>query len=289
MANNIELFKAYIDQIDEVYATASVTSVLDGANELVQQGANAGEMLIPKMEMDGLADYKRNNGGYAQGSVTLDYETKKCNYDRGRKFDVNDMDNVETAGIAFGQLSSQFIRTKVAPEIDAFRFAAYAGKGTTASGALADGEAWIKAISAATVGMDNADVPTNDRILFISPEGIAAVNDMDTTKSRNALARFSQVIMVPAPRFYSVIDLLDGTTSGEEAGGFKADATNGKAINFQAVSKSAVIQYMKNIVNKIITPAENQEDDAYRFFYHAYGIAEVYDNKLKGIYTHTAA
>ena len=289
MPNSIELFKQYIDQIDEVYATSSVTAALDGANDLVQQGANAGEFLIPKMDMDGLADYKRNAGGYAQGSVSIEYETHKANYDRARRFDVNDMDNQETAGIAFGKLSAEFIRTKVAPEIDAFRFASYAAKGTKVAAALADGGAWIKALSAASTAMDDADVPMNDRLLFITSTGVSAVNDMDTTKSRAALERFAGVVTVPAPRFYSVIDLQDGRTSGEEKGGFKVDSTSGKAINFQIISRSAVIQFMKNIVNKVITPADNQEDDAWRFFYHAYGICDVYENKVAGIYTHTAA
>ena len=31
--------------------------MLDGANELVRQGANANELVIPKISMDGLADY----------------------------------------------------------------------------------------------------------------------------------------------------------------------------------------------------------------------------------------
>lgn len=155
--------------------------------------------------------------------------------------------------------------------------------------ALKDGTEWIDALSVGTTAMDNADVPTDDRVLFINPTGLAAINDMDTTKSRNAMTRFSQVVMVPAPRFWSVIDLLDGRTSGQTAGGFKADAESGKAIDFQIVSRSATNQFMKSIVNKVISPAENQEDDAYRFFYHAYGICDVYDNKKAGIYTHTAA
>ena len=49
----------------------------------------------------------------------------KCNFDRGRMFTVDNMDNAETAGLAFGRLASEFIRTKVAPEVDAFRFASY--------------------------------------------------------------------------------------------------------------------------------------------------------------------
>lgn len=62
MANNIALFKQYIAGVlDEVYKNASLTAVLDGSNELVQQGANANELVIPKMSMDGLGDYSKSS------------------------------------------------------------------------------------------------------------------------------------------------------------------------------------------------------------------------------------
>lgn len=127
MANAIELAKSYVPKLDEVYKLASLTAMLDGASDLARQGANANELIIPMMTMDGLADYSRNSG-YAQGDVTLTNETVKCNFDRGRRFTVDTMDDLETAGLAFGRLSAEFIRTKVVPELDAFRFAAYCGK-----------------------------------------------------------------------------------------------------------------------------------------------------------------
>ena len=123
MANTLARFKKYTDKLDEVYQHASVTAVLDGDGSLVQMGANAGEMIIPKINMDGLADYSRS-GGYVAGDVTLTTETVHFNYDRGRVFTVDAMDDEETAGVAFGRLAGEFVRTKVAPEMDAFRFAA---------------------------------------------------------------------------------------------------------------------------------------------------------------------
>ena len=79
-------------------------------------------MIIPMIDMQGLGDYDRNSG-YVNGDVTMTNEIVKCNFDRGRMFTVDNMDNAETAGLAFGRLASEFIRTKVAPEVDAFRFA----------------------------------------------------------------------------------------------------------------------------------------------------------------------
>ena len=101
MANAITLAKTFIPILDKIYKQASLTSVLDGNPELVRQGASYNEMIIPKISMQGLADYSRN-GGYVNGDVTLTNETVRCNFDRGRMFQVDTMDNLETAGIAFG-------------------------------------------------------------------------------------------------------------------------------------------------------------------------------------------
>lgn len=46
------------------------------------------------------------------GDVTLTNETVSFNYDRGRVFTVDAMDDEETAGIAFGRLAGEFVRTK---------------------------------------------------------------------------------------------------------------------------------------------------------------------------------
>ena len=70
MPNSIALFKNYVPILDEVYREASRTAVLDGAPELARAGANAGELIIPKMTMDGLADYARASG-YVEAAIVV--------------------------------------------------------------------------------------------------------------------------------------------------------------------------------------------------------------------------
>lgn len=281
MANSIALAKQFVPILDEVYKNASLTAVLDGAADLVKQGANANELIIPKLEMQGLADYSRNSG-YVSGDVTLTNETVQCNFDRGRMFQVDYMDDLETAGVAFGRLAGEFIRTKVVPEQDAFRFAKYAsasGVGS-ASAALSTGAAAVTAIRAGVNAMDEAEVPTDERYLFITPTLHGMIQDLDTTKSREVLARFAQVITVPQSRFYKSI-----TQTASGAGGF----TGTGALNFMIVHKPAVIQFTKHVAPKIIEPAVNQDADAYKFGYRTVGIADVYENKAAGIYVHSSA
>ena len=110
--------------------------------------------------------------------------------------------------------------------------------------------------------MDDDEVPEENRILFITPANYNAVQAVDTTKSKEVLASFSSVVKVPQSRFYTEIELKDGTTSGEEAGGYvKTD--DAADINFMVIHKPALLQYPKHTVNKIITPEANQESDGY--------------------------
>lgn len=287
MANNIALFKNYVPLLDEVYKLNSLTSVLDGAADLARQGQNANELVIPKIDMSGLAKYSRN-GGYVHGDVTLTNETVKCNFDRGRMFTVDTMDNAETAGIAFGRLAGEFLRTKVVPEIDAFRLAAYAstsGISTVAGAALSDGAAVIAALRAATNKMDEDEVPYENRHLFITPTLIGLIEDLDTVKSKAVMARFASIVRVPQTRFYTAITQNDGTTSGQEAGGY-VKAEGAKNINFMVLHKDALIQFQKHVAPKVVTPELNQDADAWKFGYRNVGIADTYENKVAGLYLH---
>lgn len=290
MANSIALFKQYVPLLDKVYQEASKTAVLDGNPDLVQAGANANELIIPKISMNGLGNYSRNSG-YVHGDVTLTNETVVCNFDRGRMFTVDAMDNIETAGIAFGQLSGEFIRTKVVPELDAFRFACYAGTAgiskVSAGAALADGAAVVTALRAATNRMDEDEVPMEGRYLFITPTLYGMIQDLDTTKSREVMSRFASFAQVPQTRFYTAIEQLSGGT-GEEAGGYKK-ADEGKEINFLIVHKDAPIQFTKHLAPKVVSPEANQDADAWKFGYRMVGIADAYENKVAGIYLHHKA
>lgn len=300
MSNTIALAKQFVPLLDETYQLSSLTAILDGQSELARQGANANELIIPMMAMQGLGDYSRNSG-YVEGDVTLTNETVTCNFDRGRMFTVDTMDDLETAGIAFGRLAGEFIRTKVVPELDAFRLSSYASAAgvSKATGTLATGEAAVAAIRAAVTKMDEDEVPLTERYLYITPTLHGLISDMDTTKSREVLARFAAVVDVPQTRFYTKIAQKSGkvitggtdeapTSTDETAGGY-AKVSEGKDINFMVIHKPAVIQFQKHVAPKIITPQGNPDADAYKFGYHNVGVAKVYQNKAAGVYVHSKA
>ena len=279
MSNTIELAQKFLPVLDEVYKKAALSSILDAATQVNFDGTNT--VKVMKVATTGLGDYSRANG-YAKGNVTVEWESFTLTEDRSAELEIDRMDNEETLGQAFGMAVSEFNRANVGPEVDAYRFAKYATlAGNSKAAALADGAAVIAALREATTAMDEAEVPAEDRVLFITPTLKGIVDDMDTTKSKEVFKRFGAVIEVPQTRFYTGVTMNSGASSW----GYTKDGDN---INFLVVAKSAVVQAKKLALPKIFTPDENQSKDAWKFQYRLYHDAMAYENKKAGIYVHKA-
>lgn len=281
MANSISLHEVYLDKLDEIYARESLTAVLD--TEVIDSKTQTGKKFkVDKMTLSGLADYNRNTG-YTAGDVTIEQEEVEPNYDRGRKFSVDDMDNLETGYIAFGKLGAEFERTKVIPEVDAFRFGKYATLAGTSKEEDLTADTIIAAIDVAEQTLIDAEVPDVGNYMFINATCYGylkqkAANRFGSWTDKvldRSIESFDKmpVIVVPQGRFNDTITL--------GANGFTA---TGKNINFMIVNKQAVMQYAKHKASNIIPPEDNQDADAYIMKYRHYGLADVYDNKTKGIY-----
>ena len=297
---SFDLVTKYAAMLDEVYKRESLTSILDTPSDLVMfDGANAAK--IYKTSMDGLGDYSRNNG-YVKGAAIGTWETMQLAYDRGRQFLVDTMDNDETLDMAFGTLAGEFVRTKEVPEVDAYTFAKIASKaniqGTNAN--FANISNVLTAVDTAQAALDTEEVPMEGRILFVSTQVYYALKDKLTRFIENGDQIINRnfrylddtlVIPVPAARFNTAIDLLDGSSNGEEAGGYSIVPGSGSsyAINFLLVHPSAIVKVMKHRVPRIFSPDVVQEADAWKFNIRLYGDTFVKDNKVKGIYLHRAA
>lgn len=277
--NNIELTTKYLPLLDEVYKNEVKTSVLDGDEATVQKGQN-GELKVAKLDMDALGDFSRNSG-YTEGNTTLTWETIKYDKERSQKLHIDRLDNEESLGVAVAKLSGEFLRTKVAPETDAARIAKIVSvEGITKKQeTITTGDEMYKALRAGTNDMDEKEVSTENRILFITPTGKALVDDLETYKSKSVMSRFAQVIEVPRTRMYTAIDL----NTGEENYGYKK-AEGAGDINFLIVEKSAVVTAMEQYI-KYFTPDQDQNGDSHVFPYRNYNLyGHVYENKVAGVY-----
>jgi hypothetical protein len=293
MANTINLISKYVPLLDEKYQRSILTNDLIGNMALVREAMDAKSILIPKISTQALANYSRSTG-FVAGDANLTWQTHTFTQDRGRSFTIDNADNMETAGVAFGALAADFIQQRVAPEVDAYRFAKlFALKGAGAAADLAsttvDG-----AITKATEVLDDKNVPEEGRIIYVSAEIYKLIKDSPKYDSLVAPGGDKKIEMydnmklvrVPRTRFYTQITLRDGTTAGQEDGGYVKTASTGRDLNFVVVHPSAVLSPVKINAPRIFSPEVNQDADAYKFQLRIYHDSFVFDNKVDGIYAH---
>lgn len=294
--NSIALAQRYLPMLDEVYKYGSKSAILDSPNV---QFIGGNTVKVYKTTMDGLGDYSRN-GGYVNGAVNGSWETMTLSQDRGRSFQIDAMDNEETMDLAFGTLAGEFIRTKVAPEVDAYTFAKIsANAGTTANADITIGTTDVPGlVDTAAKAMNESEVPEEGRILFISETAYGGLKAKVTRTVNNAEGAINneiesyngmRLIRVPQTRFYTAITQYDGTTAGQTAGGYIGTASTGYPINFIILHPTAILKVMKHVLPRIFAPEVNQSADAWKFDYRVYYDVFAYDNKVKGIYLHRAA
>lgn len=291
MPNSIAYTKNYTSILDEVYKRAACSTCLNSPRRMARAGRNAKEIMVPKIEVSGLGDYTRNVG-YKTGSITYEFETKTFNYDRGIRLLADVMD-VEEAGVldCFVAAGSELQRTQVAPEADAFTFSEIAGhegvNPVEEDFADAEAEDVLASLRAATNAMDEAEVTTGSRILFITPTLKGVLDDFslaNPARSNRVLERFSRIVEVPQTRFYSAIALNSG--DGDQFG--YAKAAGAADINYMVVERSAVIKFDKHVASRVFSPDELENLDSYMMKYRKYGIVELLDNKLAGVHVSCA-
>lgn len=292
-SNSITLAEKYLPILDDVYKRESLTSIFDSANaEFV--GANTVKLF--NYSSVGMANYDRD-AGYVMGNITAGWEDYTLQYDRGRAFQVDFLDNEETLAQTLAAVLSQEERVSVVPEVDAVRFAAWAGTSgvSSATGTVTPGTTDVASLVAtAEAQMDNDEVPYEGRILYISPVAYQAlkgnierriINSEDNVNMNVEFFDDMRIIRVPQGRFNTQVTLNAPTTAAGQ-GGYTAA---GNKINFMIVHPSAIMQVMKHRVLRVFAPEQNIEADAYRVnFRYAHG-SWVKDQKVKGIYVHAEA
>lgn len=288
--NSISLAESFLPFVDEAYKQDSKSAILDTANQFVRF-IGADTVQIYNVNPLGMGNYSRN-AGFVPGDVTGTWQNYVLNTDRGRSYMVDVLDNEETLGLTMGKLLNTVERQHIIPEVDAFRFAAYATGAAAANKTtetLSTGAGTVASIDNATVALDDAEVPYEGRILFVSPAvygklkaGITRMVMNGDNNVNYAIEMYNdmRVIRVPQSRFYTAITLRT-PADNDDAGGY---VPNGSGINYMIVHPSAVVQVMKHYVARVFSPEQNVNADAWmvqpRFAHGAWVLA----HKTNGIY-----
>jgi hypothetical protein len=296
MANNLgAVAQGYTNRLDEIVSKETCTADLNMGAELLGDFAGKGQLQIAKMTLDGLADHTRG-AGFVRGGAQLEWETVKLEFERDREFVIDSMDDDERMLTITGNIMAEFARGQVVPEVDAVRFARLATKAAEKTAeTFTDAAAATAAVDLVEEALQDAGKDLGGCVLYTT----AAFYNLlkrdqqwrvapGTDPQRNFVTFDDmKVVIVPKTRFYTAIDLLDGTTSGEEKGGFKA-AADGKALNFMVVHPDAAAAITKHETLRYFAPEVNQSDDAHLWQYRLYHDLFVYENKTGLVYANYA-
>ena len=296
VANSIGLASRYLPILDEIYKADSKTAILDTAQDRVRWSDEYHTFYLFETDMVGLADYSRNDG-FVRGDVTAGWRAYAPQWDRGRQFVLDRVDNAESMGMAFGTLAGEFMRTKVVPETDAVRFATYATNAASAmktTETISSGAAAVAAIDLGTEKLDDAEVPYEGRILFVNPTMYRYLKAGITRYTMNGengidynveMYDSMRVITVPSGRFNTAVT-LGQPTDHDGAGGYTA---TGSTINFMIVHPTAIMQAVKLANPRIFSPDVVQEAQAWMYDFRQYHGAWVKHQKANGIYLNAPA
>lgn len=254
------------------------------AGQVIYNGGD--ELKIPTMTTAGLADYDRDNG-FVQGGITVKYNTYKMTQDRGRTFQIDRMDVDESGFVATSaNLIKVFQTEHVIPEIDAYRYSTIAdiaikanqseAIALTADNALTKIREHIRAVQ----DIVGDDVPL---ILTMSTKTRALIEDAPKIGKSINVADFKQggmnfkvksldesvIRIAPSSRLKTKYEILDGTTTGQEAGGLKA-AADAKDINWIITPQRVPIAISKTDKLRVFEPDTNQKADAWKIDFRKY-------------------
>jgi hypothetical protein len=284
MPNNIAYADIFQSELQKLYLQGSLTSWME--NNAAGVEYNGGKYVyMPALTTDGLGDYSRTLG-YPSGSIVTTNTPYELTKDRGRQFMIDAVDVDESKFVATAaNVMSAFQRDKVVPEVDAYRISKiYADVNAGAAGNInstaIDDELVMEALLADIAEIQ--DVAGEIPLVIMIRAAVRRLLPVDFTKSLDVI-NFSAggvytkvrsidgnpLITVPSARMYSAITLLDGTTAGQEAGGF-TPAGGASAINWIITPATAPIAIAKVDKPRIFEPSQNTRADAWLVDYRMY-------------------
>lgn len=292
MPNSFAYAEIFQQMLDLQVVQEAVTGWMDAnAGQVIYDGGKT--VKIPKMVINGLANYDRANG-YDRGAATLTYEQFTMTQDRGRQFILDSMDVNETNFVAnAASMMGEFQRTMVIPEIDAYR---------------------ISKLATIAMNANNADfsyTPSKSDIVDAMKDSVARVkkngfrntplvilaNTDSVTALEKAKAQSGDTFTWTQAGLETLVPALDGipvievddermysaiTLAASNAGGYSKGAS-AKDINFMVVAAGVPLAITKQNDMKIFEPAQVQSHDGWLLDYRRYHDLWVMDNKIGGI------
>ena len=294
--NTLEYAQLLQTKLDEQVVAQSTTGWMEAnAGQVKYTGGK--EVKVPSISTSGLADYDRDNG-FVQGSVNLSYETLTMTQDRGRTFTLDAMDVDESGFLANATaVIGNFQRQRVIPEIDAYRYSkicSYAQNNNRLSDAYTPDKATLLDALRADIAAIQDEIGEDTPLVITMSHKAGTILDSVSDISKHiSVVDFKQgnvnlkvkaldelpIRRVPSARMKSAYIFNDGTTSGQEGGGFTA-AEGAKDINWIICARTTPIAVSKTNKIRIFEPDKNLDMDAWKIDFRKYHELWMLKNQL---------
>lgn len=292
--------KTFTGELDKVLVQKSETlRFLDPVMRAKFVGART--VMIPDIDFQGLGNYDRDEG-FNRGSVTVTQRPYELQMDRSRSFQIDreDMDELGIANLS-GQVLKEFVRTKVAPEVDAytlsklFKVAETAGNTMPVTSETLSSSVFALFTQASSQVREAAGFSEQNLIAFINPmvemalisspeiSRMIRVDDFKVGEITTKVKSLNGVKLIPmsSDRMHSDYTFNAGATA-EDAGGF-APTESAKSIAMIMLPTDSASVVRKSETMRIWTPDKNIKADAYKFDYRLYYDAFVKHSRVDTI------
>lgn len=297
--NNLEYAQIFQQELDNQIVEEATTGWMEvNSNHIKYSGGN--EVKVPTVIMDGLADYDRSSG-FVDGSISLTYKTYDLTQERGRTFMLDRMDVDETNFIlTSGLVMGEFQRTKVIPEIDAYRYSKIAtiaiNKDRCTKGYTPTTNTILDKLLEDIAAVQDEIGETTPLVITMATPVANILNSNEKIYRRLDVSNFKQgnlqlkvksiddipIIKVPSSRLKTAYKFYTGKDE-EQKGGFKPDVS-AKNINWLITAKNAPIAISKTEKIRIFEPDQNQKADAWKLDYRKYHDLWIFENKIQSVY-----
>lgn len=280
--------EAFTDLLQQKYTKEMCSVALTQSNPQVKF-LNAQTIKLPRMTVSGYKDHARTPG-FNSGTLSNDWEPKKLSHDRDIEFFVDPLDIEETnLTLSMANIQNTFETEQAIPEKDSYRFSKLHAELTKYSGRIdntvVDAATFLKVFDTEMAIMDDAGVPEEGRILYVTPtmraivkeaEGISRSITVNTPSTINRKVHSIDDVtikMVPSARMKTKYNFTDGCVAAEDA----------KQINWILIHPTCVVCRDKYSYIKLFTPGtDSRTADGYLYQNRSFGDLFLLEKKVEG-------
>lgn len=262
---------------------------------------NAQTIKLPNITVSGYKDHNRQTIGFNSGTISNEWEPKKLEHDRDIEFAIDPMDVDETnLVVSIANVQNTLETEQGIPEKDCYVFSKlyteagkYAANGATIDTTTLTAENILQKFDDAMEKMDEAGVPSEGRILYVTPavnklfkqakdiQRVLGVNGSNGDVKRSIYSLDDvKIKKVQSARMKSQYNFTNGCVATDEA----------KQMNFILIHPSCEVAREKYSYIKVFTPGhDSRTADNYLLQSRFYMDAFLIKNKAAGIFINATA